>query len=83
MILEHHPLLDGAIRSIDGLNVALATLDDPELENATYNGWLHGHFAGCVLVFSPQGRIAYQCSSGYIISLFTRYGKVVHTQCSR
>ncbi len=55
LILERHPLLEGAIGSIDGLNIAIATSDDPDLENATYNGWLHGHFTSCVLVFSPRG----------------------------
>ena len=54
-ILARHPLLAGAIGSIDGLNLLLATSDDPDLENATYNGWLHGHYTSCVLVFSPQG----------------------------
>ncbi|RDX46395.1 hypothetical protein OH76DRAFT_1356239 [Lentinus brumalis] len=54
-ILARHPLLEGAIGSIDGLELVTATSDDPELENATYNGWLHGHFTSCVLVFSPRG----------------------------
>ncbi|KAM5540746.1 hypothetical protein V8D89_005579 [Ganoderma adspersum] len=54
LILEWHPLLEGAIGSIDGLNIALAISDDCEIKNATYNGWLHGHFTSCALVFSPQ-----------------------------
>ena len=63
LITARHPLLEGAIGSIDGLNLLLATSDDPDLENATYNGWLHGHYASCVLVFSPRGMIFYRnCS---------------------
>ena len=55
LILARHPLLDGAIGCIDGLNLLLATSDDPDIENATYNGWLHGHYTSCVIVFSPKG----------------------------
>lgn len=55
MITARHPRLEGAIGSIDGLNILLATSDDPDLENATYNGWLHGHYTSCVIVFSPKG----------------------------
>jgi hypothetical protein len=45
----------GAFGSIDGLNVPMATADDAEVENATYNGWLHAHVCSNVLVFSPKG----------------------------
>ena len=38
LILAQHLLLEGAIGSINGLNLPLATSDDPEIENATYNG---------------------------------------------
>lgn len=55
LIITRHPLLTGAIGSIDGLNVAVGASDDPELENATYNGWLHDHFVSCVMTFSPRG----------------------------
>ncbi|KAI0708974.1 hypothetical protein C8Q76DRAFT_95115 [Earliella scabrosa] len=55
LIRARHPLLEGAIGSVDGLNILTATSDDPEIENATYNGWLHGHYTSCVLVFSPKG----------------------------
>lgn len=55
LIRARHPLLGGAIGSIDGLNILTASSDDPEVENATYNGWLHGHFTSSILVFSPRG----------------------------
>jgi len=45
----------GAFGSIDGLNLPLATSDDPAIENATYNRWLHAHVCSSVLVFSPRG----------------------------
>ena len=60
LIATRHPLLLGAIGSIDGVNLPIATSDDPDVENATYNGWLHGHFTSCVLVFSPCGVFLYQ-----------------------
>lgn len=28
---------------------------DCEIENSTYNGWLHGHFRSCVIVFASDG----------------------------
>ncbi|OJT14842.1 hypothetical protein TRAPUB_8636 [Trametes pubescens] len=57
LVCARHPLLDNAIGSIDGLNLLTATSDDPEVENATYNGWLHGHYTSCIMVFSPRGTI--------------------------
>ncbi|KAJ3015524.1 hypothetical protein NUW54_g1019 [Trametes sanguinea] len=55
LIIVRHPLLCGAMGSIDGMNVLVAESDDPEIENATFNGWLHGHYTSLVLVFSPRG----------------------------
>ena len=60
LIVPRHPLLLGAIGSIDSINLPIVTSDDPEVENATYNGWPHGHFTSCVLVFSPCGASLYQ-----------------------
>ncbi|TFK78047.1 hypothetical protein K466DRAFT_607376 [Polyporus arcularius HHB13444] len=57
LICARHPLLTGAIGSVDGLNILTASSEDPEVENATYNGWLHGHYTSSVLVFSPRGTI--------------------------
>ncbi|PIL27216.1 hypothetical protein GSI_10360 [Ganoderma sinense ZZ0214-1] len=55
LITARHPLLKGTIGSIDGLNILVGSSDDPDLENTMYNGWLHGHYTSCVLVFSPKG----------------------------
>lgn len=45
----------GAFGSIDGLNLPVQVSGDTEIENATYNGWLHGHFRSCVIVFASDG----------------------------
>ncbi|KAJ7348549.1 hypothetical protein DFH08DRAFT_698282 [Mycena albidolilacea] len=55
LITQHHPLLEGAFASINGLNVPVQTADDPEIRNSTYNGWLCKYFVSSVLVFSPKG----------------------------
>ncbi|KIJ43451.1 hypothetical protein M422DRAFT_60318 [Sphaerobolus stellatus SS14] len=50
----------GAFGSVDGLKLTVAATDNPEWENATYNGyngWLHSHCCNNVLVFSPRGEI--------------------------
>lgn len=55
LVQARHPHLFGAFGSIDGLNLPCQTSSDIEIENATYNGWLHEHFISSVLVFSPKG----------------------------
>jgi hypothetical protein len=50
-----HPLLQGVFGSIDGLNLPCQVSSDVEVENATYNGWLHSHFISSVIVFSSKG----------------------------
>ena len=54
-IREQHPRLMGAFASIDGLNLPMQTSGNQDIENATYNGWLHEHFVSSVLVFAPNG----------------------------
>lgn len=51
-----HPLLDGVFSSMDGLNLPCQVSSDIEMENATYNGWLHSHFVSSVIVFSSKGQ---------------------------
>jgi hypothetical protein len=58
LIVTRHPLLDGAFASIDGLNLPVQNSDDEDIENATFNGWLHKHFVSSVLVFSPKGQVS-------------------------
>jgi len=56
LICARHSLLRGAFGSIDGLSLATQESDDPEIENATYNGWKTDHRTNNVLAFSPRGR---------------------------
>ena len=56
LIQARHPYLDGAFGSIDGLSLPVQESDDPEVENATYNGWKSTHCINNVLVFSPEGK---------------------------
>ena len=55
LIVNCHPLLDGAIASINGLNLPSQTSNDTDIENVTFNGWLAEHFISSVLVFSAEG----------------------------
>lgn len=55
LITNRHPCLNGAVASIDGLNLTAQTSKDIDIKNATYNGWLSEHFISSVLVFSPEG----------------------------
>ncbi|OJT13129.1 hypothetical protein TRAPUB_10323 [Trametes pubescens] len=57
LVLARHPLLSGAMGSINGVNFLTISADNPDIENATYNGWLHGHYTSCVLAFSPRGTV--------------------------
>lgn len=55
LILARHPLLTGAFGSLDGLNLLVQTSVDQEIENATFNGWLHEHFVSSVFTFNAMG----------------------------
>jgi hypothetical protein len=54
-LLKSLKLLTGAFATVDGLNLHVEHSSDPEVENATYNGWLHEHFIKNVFVFAPTG----------------------------
>jgi hypothetical protein len=57
LIAARHPRLTGAFGVMDGLNLAVQTSSDVEIENATYNGWTHSHVVSCVLAFSAEGKL--------------------------
>jgi len=57
LIVSRHPRLHGAFASLDGLNLAVQTSEDVDIENATYNGWLSDHFVSSVLMYSPKGML--------------------------
>lgn len=65
-VSARHPLLQGVFGSIDGLNLPCQVSRDVEVENATYNGWLHSHFISSVIVFSAKGScfLGPTCSTG-------------------
>lgn len=55
LIQARHDRLIGAFGSIDGVGLPVQAADDPEVENATYNGWKSEHFVNNILAFSPKG----------------------------
>jgi hypothetical protein len=66
-----HPLLHGVFGSVDGLNLPCQVSSDVEMENATYNGWLHSHFVSSVIVFSSKG----SCQVPPVISSFVGHSQ--------
>jgi hypothetical protein len=56
LILKRHPLLVWAFGSMGGLNLPVQTSTDKDIENATYNGWLHAHFVSLVYAFGADGK---------------------------
>jgi hypothetical protein len=55
VIVARHPMLTYAFATVDGLRSPVEESSDPEIENATYNGWVHEHNVNSVFVFSPRG----------------------------
>ncbi|CAE7160568.1 unnamed protein product [Rhizoctonia solani] len=56
-IRKRHRNIVGAFGFMDGLSLPVGTSSDPEIEQSTYNGWLHSHRITNVLVFAPDGCI--------------------------
>lgn len=56
LVQTRHPHLIGAFGTTDGLNILSQTSEDLEVENSTYNGWLHDHFISSVLAFAATGK---------------------------
>ncbi|KIY48375.1 hypothetical protein FISHEDRAFT_65761 [Fistulina hepatica ATCC 64428] len=57
IVIVRHPHLTGAFGTMDGLNLPVQTSVDEDIENATYNGWLHEHFVSLVIAFAATGEI--------------------------
>ncbi|KAF4613306.1 hypothetical protein D9613_011207 [Agrocybe pediades] len=55
LVLDRHPLLTGAFGTMDGLNVMVQESAIEEIENVTFNGWLHEHFVSSVFAFGASG----------------------------
>ncbi|KAG8726441.1 hypothetical protein FRC11_000128 [Ceratobasidium sp. 423] len=49
--------LNGAFGFMDGLNLPIETSGINHVQEAFFNGWLHAHVAGNVIVFAPDGTI--------------------------
>jgi hypothetical protein len=56
IITARHSLLTGAFGFIDGLNLPVGVVADPDLANAYYNGWLKDHVCSSVVAFSAKGK---------------------------
>ncbi|KEP46236.1 DDE family endonuclease [Rhizoctonia solani 123E] len=54
---SHAEYLDGAFGFMDGLNLPVQTPNDQEEQEPFFNGWLHAHIVGNVLIFAPDGTI--------------------------
>jgi hypothetical protein len=61
LVVTRHPLLTGGFGTLDGLNLPVQTSQDQEIENATYNGWLHDHFVSSVIAFGADGQLSELC----------------------
>jgi hypothetical protein len=82
LVLTRHPLLCGAFGTINSLNLPVEVSGDDELENATYNGWLHAHFVSSVLAYLAEGVFFHFIRSLYQLT-FDRYNYCMPTQCTR
>ena len=83
LIVNCHPLLDGAIASINGLNLPSQTSNDTDIENVTFNGWLAEHFISSVLVFSPEGMQPLVNDLDFVLTPHQRNHHSSMPECSR
>lgn len=56
-VVEKYPTLVDVWFTMDGLKLPIEKPTDFEMQQRFYNGWVHGHYIGNVLVFSSDGRI--------------------------
>lgn len=56
LIAGKHTSLEGAFGFCDGLKIKVTVSDNPDVENATYDGWRHDQFVSRAFVFSPRGK---------------------------
>lgn len=54
LLAEHNPFL-----FMDGLNLPIPDPTDEDKQRAYYNGWLHGCFVSNVIVWGPDGTMAW------------------------
>ncbi|KAE8261819.1 hypothetical protein A4X09_0g7596 [Tilletia walkeri] len=58
-VTTREPLLKNVIGFVDGLNLRIYQPGDVDEQNAYYNGWLADTYCSQVLVFLPNGEIAW------------------------
>ncbi|KIK50231.1 hypothetical protein GYMLUDRAFT_253154 [Collybiopsis luxurians FD-317 M1] len=75
LIVARHSLLKDTFGSIDGLSLPAQVLDNPEIENATYNGWKTDHTIMNVLMFSLKGQSFLSLSLTHAITDLKSLGK--------
>jgi hypothetical protein len=51
------PALGGTWCKLDGLKLQIQKSGDKIIQNTYYNGWLHDHLVGSVIIFPPSGLI--------------------------
>ncbi|KZT05182.1 uncharacterized protein LAESUDRAFT_737564 [Laetiporus sulphureus 93-53] len=54
---HYNDLIIASFGTADGLNLPVQVSVDEDLQNATYNGWLHDHFISNVIAFASNGEI--------------------------
>ena len=79
LVSNRYPLLSRVFGSIDGLNLQCQVLVDLEIENATYNSWLHGHYISSVIVFSSQGMFSGLFCQRYTLTAYIP-GEIICTR---
>jgi hypothetical protein len=83
LIVNRHSRLTGAFGSVNGLSLAVMEADDPEVENATYNGWKSSHVINNVIVFSPRGASFPFLKQSHIDASHNRYYSHMRAQRAR
>ena len=59
LVCRRYPRIKNVIGFVDGVKFPVHSSDDPEEQNADYNGWLCGCYVNNVFVFSPEGLIIF------------------------
>ena len=64
-VQARHPMLVGAVGTIDSLKLPIQVSSNSQLQNSMYNGWLHLHFVSNVFAFSPTGKVKFVAKSRF------------------
>lgn len=78
-IESRHPHLKNVWCTMDGLKLAIEAASSFEVQGRYFNGWIHGHFIGAIIVFCPDGTIpivAYNCPGSVHDAHIAEWGDV-------